>query len=874
MKNSKEIRKTFLDFFKKRSHQEIPSSPLIPKDDQSILFTNSGMVQFKKCFTGEEKSEFENIVTVQKCLRAGGKHNDLGNVGFTPRHHTFFEMLGNFSFGGYFKEEAIKYAWDLLTKEFLLDKNKLIVTVYKEDETSYNLWKKISGFSNDRVIKISTNDNFWSMGDSGPCGPCSEIFFDNGDNIQGGLPGTADQDGDRFVEIWNLVFMEFQKKNNNLFKLPGKYVDTGMGLERISAVLSNKINNYDTDLFGYIFDKISYETKTKLNKDLIIFYRIISDHIKSIIFMMSEGILPSNEGKGYVLRRIIRRALLNVNKISPGLIILNKLVDDVISDYSNTYYELEKATSFIKKNLKNEEEKFSETLTTGLELLNCEIEKLKTNIFPPEIAFKLYDTYGFPIDMTESILKEKKFNLDIKGYKTIVDNHKKQQKGSWISSQNQVDDKLYTEISKKFSLTDFCGYEKNKSESKLLSIIENNKFKKKSQDSTNCILIFNRTPFYAEAGGQIGDTGFIFDSTGKKMGIVKDVKKIGKGVYLHNVEEANLKFKINDNYNLEINKSSREKIRNNHSATHLLHESLRQIVGKHVTQKGSLVNDKKLRFDYTSNDPLSDEQIQNIEILVNNTVRSNIDVEVEKMPVRKAIEGGAIALFGEKYPEIVRVVKIVNTIKNNNVLNSIELCGGTHVSNTGEIGIFKVLSDTSVSSGIRRVEALTGNEAQLYLQKKIGILDKIKKELKATDDNVLEKVLGIKNESIKLKRKSNLSVVKFSRTNIIKINKYDLYYDDLSCNPKDLRNNVDQIKKNFLSGLIILTTCHEKNISVVVSISENLLDVFDSKKIIKRIILYLGGKGGGGRKDLSQGGAPLTIKFNSLKIELKNLIDC
>ena len=429
--DSSEIRNTFLNFFKKNNHEEVKSSPLIPHNDPSILFTNSGMVQFKKWFTGEEKPLFDNVITIQKCLRAGGKHNDLENVGFTPRHHTFFEMLGNFSFGGDFKEEAISLAWSLLTKEFLLDKNKLIITVYKEDEKSFELWKKVSGLSSDRIIKISSDDNFWSMGETGPCGPCSEIFYDNGSKVEGGLPGTKNQDGNRFVEIWNLVFMEYEKDGDALKNLPGKFVDTGMGLERISAVLSGKINNYDTDLFDYLFEKISLETNSKMNDDVLLNYRIISDHLKSIVFMMSEGVLPSNEGRGYVLRRIIRRALLNVYKIKPNIIILNKLVDHVIEKYRGVYYELEKASLFIKKNVKNEEERFSETLSNGLELLNKEIKSMKNFNFQPELAFKLYDTYGFPVDMTSSILSEKKIKLDMKKYRSLVEFNKKSQKKTW-----------------------------------------------------------------------------------------------------------------------------------------------------------------------------------------------------------------------------------------------------------------------------------------------------------------------------------------------------------------------------------------------------------------------------------------------------------
>ena len=526
--NSNEIRNSFLNFFKKNSHDEIESSPLIPRDDSSLLFVNSGMVQFKKWFTGDETPSCKNAVTIQKCIRAGGKHNDLENVGLTPRHHTFFEMLGNFSFGGYFKEEAIKLAWDLITKEFSINKNKLIITVYKQDEISYEIWKKVSGLSNEKIIKISTNDNFWTMGDSGPCGPCSEIFYDNGDKISGGLPGSKNQDGDRFVEIWNLVFMEFEKKNNDLKNLPGQFVDTGMGLERVSAVLSGKVNNYETDLFEYIFKQISEKTQTEFNKNYLVPYRVISDHLKSIIFMMSEGILPSNEGRGYVLRRIIRRALLNVNKLNPNVIILYELVDEVIKKYSDTYNELKNASLFIKDNLKNEEEKFSETLSIGLELLNKEIKNLRSEEFKPELAFKLYDTYGFPIDMTQTILADKKINLNMEKYKSLVESNKKSQKNSWVGSSEVERDKIYSDIIKKISKTDFCGYKDKECKAKLLQIVNNGKFVNKIKNSIGTILIFDQTPFYAEAGGQIGDSGKIYTSQRKLVGEIIDTKKLVK----------------------------------------------------------------------------------------------------------------------------------------------------------------------------------------------------------------------------------------------------------------------------------------------------------------------------------------------------------
>ena len=583
--------------------------------------------------------------------------------------------------------------------------------------------------------------------------------------------------------------------------------------------------------------------------------------------------MPSNEGRGYVLRRIIRRALLNVNKIKSGKIILYKLVEGVLDQYKDVYYELDKANSFITRNLKNEEEKFSETLSIGLELLNKEIENLKNKSFKPEVAFKLYDTYGFPVDMTNSILSEKKIRLDMEKYRLLIESNKKTQKKSWISKtgiSNKLIDKAFL---KDLQKTSFCGYENNSCDSKLLNIIENGIFVKSIESINDSILIFDKTPFYAESGGQIGDSGKILDLNGNLVGEISDTKKNAKGVFFHFLSKSFGRIETNKKYTLLIDKLKRDKITNNHSATHLLHESLRQVVGKHVSQKGSLVSDKKLRFDYTSNEKLSNDQMRKIESLVNNSIRSNTKINIENMPVRDAIESGAIALFGEKYPEIARVVKIVDKKESDNILSSIELCGGTHVENTGQIGVFKLLSDISVSSGTRRVEALTGENAEKYFEEKSEILDEIKKILNASNDNVIEKIKILKKESIISKKKEDTDNVIFNKSNIIKRSKIEIYYDNLSCSPKDLRNNSDIIKKNFNNGIIILTTLQNNKVSVVVSVSKTFVDKFDSNEIIKKIILFLGGKGGGGRKDLSQGGAPLNNNFEKIKDYISEIIN-
>ena len=868
---SSKIRDKFTNYFNNNSHKILESSSIAPENDNTILFTNAGMVQFKKWFTGEIKPKYENVVTVQKCLRAGGKHNDLDNVGFTPRHHTFFEMLGNFSFGGYFKEEAIFHAWQLLTKEFNLDKSKIIITVFKEDDESFSLWKKITGFTDSQILKISTDDNFWSMGDFGPCGPCSEIFYDNGSGLSGGLPGTKTQDGERYLEIWNLVFMEFEKTESNLRKLPGKFVDTGMGLERLTAVLNDKINNYETDLYLNIIEEIKKLTKKKVDAENISSFRIISDHIKSITFLMSEGILPSNEGRGYVLRRIIRRAALHCHKLNNNEIILSRLLKNVIDKYSSVYFNLPKAFSFIEKNLKNEEIKFSETLSNGLQLLSKEINSIKDNKFSPEVAFKLYDTYGFPFDMTKAILSEKKIYLDSNLYDKIVKESKNQQKGFVSNANMQKTNKFFSELDETCRSTEFCGYEYFQCKSKLNKIIINDEFRNQANiKDVNISLVFEKTPFYAESGGQVGDCGFIYDENKELVAEISDTKVFNK-IYVHYIGKLHSNLQSDKNYKLVIDIERREKIRNNHTATHLLHQSLRKVVGNHVSQKGSLVNDQKLRFDYTSNEPLSEDKIKKIEFIVNSSIRSNIASEIKYMPLKEAMQGGAIALFGEKYPENVRVLSIKSNDDTNSFV-SVELCGGTHVSSTGQIGFFKIINETSISSGIRRIEAVTGNKAEQHVYDKMHLLDDVKSLLKASDNNILEKLKNIKEENTNLKKKKLDKKEFFSDKNNIDFGDTKIYYQNIDSNPKDLKNNSDSVKLRIDSGIIILTCVSDNKVSIVTSITNDLFERYDSNIILKKIVHFLDGKGGGGRKDLAQGGAPLSKKFYQLKDSISEII--
>ena len=860
-----EIRESFVNFFKKNSHTEVPSSPLIPEDDPSLLFTNSGMVQFKNFFTGKKKPIDKNIVTIQKCIRAGGKHNDLENVGFTPRHHTFFEMLGNFSFGGYFKENAILMAWEYLTKELCIDKKKLFITIFNDDDESEVLWKKISGFDRNKIIKINSNDNFWSMGEEGPCGPCSEIFFDNGKKYNGGLPGSAEQDGERYVEIWNLVFMEYERTQGKLKKLRTKCVDTGMGLERITALISETADNYDTDLFQFLFKKIEEKCNLRRKSNNLVSFKIIADHLKSICMLMSEGILPSNEGRGYVLRRLIRRSLMQVNKIHSNGAFLNDLVKTTVDKYSKFYFELNERISFIEKNLKIEEEKFMETIDIGLSLLNKEIKNLESNEFSPEIAFKLYDTYGFPIDVTINILTEKKIKLDVSKYEEIVLQNKSKQKNTWVGSQGKREDKVFLDLIKKSKETIFLGYEKTEIESKLLYILHKSKIVTHvEKEEKDIILIFDKTPFYAEGGGQVGDTGNLYTSEKKLVGKITDTKKLDGNIFLHYLKNNKEDLNANQELFLSVDTERREKIRNNHSATHLLHASLRTILGDHISQKGSLVNDEKLRFDFTYNEQLTNAQVNKIESLVNQSIRENIESRIEFMPTKQAIKSGAIALFGERYPENVRVISFTNENKNSS-LSSVELCGGTHVKSTGQIGTFKIVSDHSVSSGVKRIEAITGESAEVFFSKQIDLLIQIKESLKANENNLLEKIETLKKEVALLKKNKTGNDLKFSENNIISLKKYKCYFDTLEIDQKELKNLSDLIKKNLKASIIILVTKNGEKISVVVSVSKELNDEVNAIDILQKIVIFLGGKGGGGRKDMAQGGAPFSNKIEKLK---------
>ena len=865
-----DVRKKFLEYFKKNNHQIVESSNLVPNNDPTLMFTNSGMVQFKNVFTGLEKKPFKTATTAQKCVRAGGKHNDLENVGYTPRHHTFFEMLGNFSFGDYFKEQAIIHAWNLLTKEFGLPKEKLLVTVYHEDKESFNLWKKIAGLSDDKIIKISTSDNFWSMGDTGPCGPCSEIFYDHGDKLKGGPPGSPDEDGDRFIEIWNLVFMQYEQiSKEKRINLPKPSVDTGMGLERMTAVLQNTHDNYNIDHFKKIMRTSSEILKSPIDDKTIASHRVIADHLRASSFLIAEGILPSNEGRGYVLRRIMRRGMRHSHTLGSKEPIFYKLFDVLLNEMKNSYPELSQGKDLIIETLKNEEEKFSSLLERGIKILDENLGKVKNKILPGDIVFKLYDTYGFPLDLTADILRTKNIKIDIKSFDTEMEKSKALARANWKGSGDKSLEEKWFKIREELNPTEFLGYEFNKAEGVVLKISKGKEFIEEAKEGDDVELITNQTPFYAESGGQVGDQGVIKTSTGK-INVLDTQKKMGD-LHVHVGKVSKGSIKVGDNVNLEIDVKRRKDAKAYHSATHLLHEALRRTLGKHVTQKGSLVSPEKLRFDFSHNKPIEKSEITKIENLVNDMVSNSSDVKTRIMTPKEAVDNGALALFGEKYGDEVRVLSMGHE---NKKYFSTELCGGTHVANTAEIGKFKIISQSSIASGVRRVEALRADQLEEY--------EKNQKESKSTQENLLiEEIKNVKNalENLKIKPiyKSDLSssenlkdlkkqldqanvknIIKDKSKNIIKDNKVSDFifrHQTIKNLPsKELRTIVDVGKKDIKKGVLIVFSTLDGKVGVSVGVTKDLIEKFDAVELVKVAASILGGKGGGGRKDFAQAG--------------------
>ncbi|MBA8667788.1 alanine--tRNA ligase [Holosporaceae bacterium 'Namur'] len=834
-----QVRKSFLEYFEKNDHKIIPSGSLVPRNDPSLMFTSAGMVPFKNYFTGAEVAVNKRVSTAQKCVRAGGKHNDLENVGYTARHHTFFEMLGNFSFGDYFKDEAILLAWNYLTKEVGLNTDKIYITIYHNDEEAYKIWKKVTGFSDQKIIRIATTDNFWSMGDTGPCGPCSEIFYDHGDKYWGGLPGTKEADGDRFVEIWNLVFMQYEQlADGSRITLPKPCIDTGMGLERISAVLQGTNHNYETDLFKSL---IKASEQISGNYENLTSHRVIADHLRSGAFLIADGVLPSNEGRGYVLRRIMRRAMRHIHILGAKEPLMHKLVRTLVNEMGDAYPELKRAEAVITTTLNLEEVKFRETLDRGLKLLNSNIENLSVGEeLKGEVAFKLYDTYGFPLDLTKDILRSKQITVDETGFEKEMEAQRKRARAAWVGSGEKATDEVWFNIHETSGATEFLGYVSDEAEAIVKAIIVDGKPVEQASGG-EAIIVLNQTPFYAESGGQVGDSGFINQHK------VKDTKKFASHIFGH-ITVLNGEIKCGDTVHAKIDVERRERIRANHSATHLLHKVLREQLGEHVTQKGSLVTAEKLRFDFSHAQALSKEQIQKIEKEVNRMVIKNHEVLTELSSMDKAIEKGAMALFGEKYGEEVRTIGMGD---------SLELCGGTHVARTGDIGQFKIISEEAIAAGVRRIEAVTALDALNYVILKEEIIKDTAGMLKCSENDIHARVESLIEE--KRKAEKEISSLRIALALSSEITSEELGSVNFTVKkliniaPQELKTIALEIQKQAKEGVILLTTTFEERVSLMVLVSPNLQTTYKAGDIIKAALAEIEGKGGG-KADMAQAG--------------------
>ena len=880
------IRNTFLKYFEKNDHKILESSNLVPNNDPTLMFANSGMVQFKNVFTGLEKRNYKRATTSQKCVRAGGKHNDLENVGYTPRHHTFFEMLGNFSFGDYFKERAIELAWNLITKDFGLDKKRLYFTVFSEDEEAFNLWKKITGVNEDRIIKIPTSDNFWSMGETGPCGPCSEIFFDHGDKLKGGLPGTKDQDGDRYIEIWNLVFMQFEQvSKDKRINLPKPSVDTGMGLERIAALLQGTHDNYETDHFKKIISATAEVVKKKPDQKNLSSFRVIADHLRASSFLIAEGVLPSNEGRGYVLRRIMRRGMRHSHLLGSKEPIFFNIFKTLMEEMSGNYPELKRAEALIKETLKMEEEKFLVLLDRGMKILDEEVTKID-KVLPGEVAFKLYDTYGFPLDLTQDILKNKSLQIDNKKFDDLMKQSRELAKKNWKGSGDSAIDDIWFAIRDKLGATEFLGYETDQAEGIIQSLLKNNEQVEKLKTGDEGMIILNQTPFYGESGGQVGDTGEIISSNFKFK--VLDVQKKLGDLFVHYGKVISGEIKINESVELKIDIERRENIRAYHSATHLLHESLRRVLGTHVTQKGSLVEADRLRFDFSHMKPITPDEIDKIEKFVNSMVDNKSDVKTRLMTPKEAVDNGALALFGEKYGEEVRVLSMGDE---KNRYFSTELCGGTHVRNTGDIGKFKIVSQASIAAGVRRVEALRDKQLEDYFKNKEKLLDLSAQKNEEIINDLSGKIVGLggkpnidkKNPTETIKELTKQldvltvgSILQDKTKNIIsdievkgiKVRLQKI----LGLPPKELRKLVDKGKKDLGEGIVIIFAIKDDKIGLAVGVTDKLIKKYNAVDFAKIGSETIGGKGGGGRPDFAQAGGIESSKIDEALEKFKSLI--
>jgi alanyl-tRNA synthetase len=872
MSGVNEIRSTFLNFFAKNGHEIVPSSPLVPRNDPTLMFTNAGMVQFKNVFTGVEKRPYQRATTSQKCVRAGGKHNDLDNVGYTARHLTFFEMLGNFSFGDYFKERAIELAWNLITKDFGLKKDKLLVTVYHTDDEAAGLWKKIAGFSDDRIIRIPTSDNFWAMGDTGPCGPCSEIFIDRGEHIWGGPPGSPEEDGDRFLEFWNLVFMQYEQvTKEERVPLPRPSIDTGMGLERMACILQGVDSVFETDLFRQLIDATASALGSGPNEQTVASFRVIADHLRSSAFLVADGVLPSNEGRGYVLRRIMRRAMRHAQLLGAREPLMHRLVWALVREMGQAYPELMRAEKLIEETLRLEETRFRKTLARGLAILDEKSTGLKKgDMFDGDVAFTLYDTYGFPLDLTQDALKSRGISVDQSAFTDAMERQREKARASWAGSGEAASEAIWFPLRERLGATEFLGYETESAEGVVSALVKDGKETDSLKAGETGSIVLNQTPFYAESGGQVGDTGVMVGEGGIKFHITDTQKKVGD-LFVHNGTVEHGVLKVGTALQLEVDHARRSSIRAHHSATHLIHEALRQVLGDHIAQRGSLVAPDRLRFDFVHPKPITPEELARVEDIANDVVLENDEVTTRIMGVDEAREAGARALFGEKYGDEVRVVSMGRTARERgaNALGwSVELCGGTHVKRTGDIGLITLTGESAVASGVRRIEALTGRHARKHANDTMALAKTAAAELRTSLEDVPARISALMDERKKLERElsdarkklamGGASAGNGAAAGVREVGDVKLMARAVEgIEMKDLKSLADDGKKQIGSGVVaIVGVTEDGKAGVVVGVTPDLTSRYNAVDLVRVASAALGGKGGGGRPDMAQAGGP------------------
>ncbi len=867
MQTTNDIRGAFLDYFAGHGHQVVPSSPLVPRNDPTLLFTNAGMVQFKNLFTGVERRPYQRATTSQKCVRAGGKHNDLENVGYTARHHTFFEMLGNFSFGDYFKERAIELAWNLVAGEFGLDRDRLLVTVYADDDEAARLWAKIAGLRDERIIRIATSDNFWAMGDTGPCGPCSEIFYDHGAAIPGGPPGSPDADGDRFVEIWNLVFMQYeQQPGGERVGLPRPSIDTGMGLERIAAVLQGKHDNYDIDLFRALILASAEISGVAPDGKQAVSHRVIADHLRASAFLIADGVLPSKDGRGYVLRRIMRRAMRHAQMLGTKEPLMWRLVPPLVQQMGAAFPELLRAQPLITETLRFEEANFRQTLERGLRLLDEETARLAPDEpLPGEVAFRLYDTYGFPLDLTEDVLRGRGRKVEVAGFEAAMARQRAEARRSWVGSGEAATEATWFTLREAVGPTEFLGYETEAAEGVILAIRHGDRSVADASAGDEIGIVVNQTPFYGELGGQAGDTGVIFSASGGEMA-VNDTQKRAGDLHLHLGTVRHGTLKVGEAVELRVDGERRRRLRANHSVTHLLHQALRARLGEHVTQKGSLVAPDRLRFDFSQPKPLTAEDIAAVESAVNACIRDNAGVRTRLLTPERAVNEGALALFGEKYGDEVRVVSMGPPTSQAEGVErpySVELCGGTHVRHTGDIGLFKIVGESAIASGVRRIEALTGAAAEAHLARKEEVLRQSAAALRTSPAELPARLARLIEENRRLERElaaaRRTAATGGRATGPAAKQVGDVLFDGRLVEDvpgRELRSLADDLKRRVGSGIVAVVSRADGKAAIVVAVSPDLSQRFDAVELVRAGAEVVGGKGGGGRADMAQAGGP------------------